>query len=330
MTSPSSSGVSTVVEGRVPIVQRRVPVVERRVPIGPRGGSPSSSGVSPSSSGVSNGSSGTIWQPPVNAEFQWYLNGEMDFNNSTKMGTGVTAYNGGTPPATDPTIYDVDGIENSATDVAEFHSLGDHVVCYIEIGAAGNYYSASEEGIPTTYYAQLQASGDLGNSLAGYPEQFININAPSAVSIIESMIQQQCAAKGFDAVETDLDETGGGNEGSAGFSISVTQNETYDETIATYIHSLGMAWFSKDTSDMDSTSFVDALEPYAQATIDEQASEYGSIGLDSVYVQSGKPVFDAEYVGGESTANFCPYDIANNINGTLFDTDLDGPRTPCR
>jgi hypothetical protein len=254
----------------------------------------------------------------------------MDFSSSTDMGTGVNAYNGDGPPQTDPTIYDVDGIENTTADVTEFHNLGDKVVCYVEIGAAGNYYSASEEGITTTYYSQLQADGDLGNSLAGYPEQFININAPSAVSIVESMIQQQCAAKGFDGVETDLDETGGGNEGNTGFSISVAQNETYDQTIAAYIHSLGMAWFSKDTSDTDSTSFVDALEPYAQATIDEQASEYGSIGLDSVYVQDGKPVFDAEYSGSETTASFCSADNANNINGTLFDTNLDGPRTPCR
>jgi hypothetical protein len=254
----------------------------------------------------------------------------MDFSSSTDMGTGVNAYNGDVPPQTDPTIYDVDGIENTTADVTEFHNLGDKVVCYVEIGAAGNYYSASEEGITTTYYSQLQAAGDLGNSLAGYPEQFININAPSAVSIVESMIQQQCAAKGFDGVETDLDETGGGNEGNTGFSISVAQNETYDQTIAAYIHSLGMAWFSKDTSDTDSTSFVDALEPYAQATIDEQASEYGSIGLDSVYVQDGKPVFDAEYSGSETTASFCSADNANNINGTLFDTNLDGPRTPCR
>ena len=41
-------------------------------------------------------------------------------------------------------------------------------------------------------------------------------------------------------------------------------------------------------------------------------------------------MFDAEYAGSESTATFCPDDNANNINGTLFDTNLDGPRTPCR
>ncbi len=271
-----------------------------------------------------------FWQPPLNDEFQWYLNGEINLNSTSDMGTGLTAYNGDTPPATNPTIYDIDGIDNSAADVAALHALGAKVVCYVETGTAGDYYSAAQEGIATSYYDQLQAAGDLGNTLAGYPERFINVNAPSAVAIVESMIEQQCAGKGFDGVETDLDETGGGNEGNTGFSISLTQNVTYDQTIATFIHDVGLAWFSKDLSDTGNASFVDALAPYAQAIIDEQASQYQTIALDSVFVAAGKPVFDAEYLGDNTPAHFCPADNAANVNGTLFETNLDGPRLPCR
>jgi hypothetical protein len=270
------------------------------------------------------------WQPPVNDELQWYLNGEINLNSTSDMGTGLTAYNGDTAPGTNPTIYDIDGIDNSAADVAALHALGAKVVCYVEIGTAGNYYSAGQEGIATSYYDQLQAAGDLGNTLAGYPERFIDINAPSAVAIVESMIEQQCAGKGFDGVETDLDETGSNNEGNTGFSISLAQNIAYDQTIATFIHDAGLAWFSKDLSDTDSASFVDALAPYAQAIIDEQASQYQTIGLDNVFVAAGKPVFDAEYLGDDTPANFCPADNAANINGTLFETNLNGPRQPCR
>ena len=42
-------------------------------------------------------------------------------------------------------IYDIDGIINSAPTVAALHDLGKHVVCYVEVGAAGNYYSAADE-----------------------------------------------------------------------------------------------------------------------------------------------------------------------------------------
>jgi len=34
------------------------------------------------------------------------------------------------------------------------------------------------------------------------------------------MINQQCAAKGFDAVETDLDETYAGGDGTTGFTLT--------------------------------------------------------------------------------------------------------------
>ena len=86
-------------------------------------------------------------------------------------------------------------------------------MCYIEVSIAGNYYPASEEGISSTYYSQYQAAGVFGNQLSSYPEHFLNINSPVTVRITEAMINQQCAAKGFDAVETDLDETYSGSDG---------------------------------------------------------------------------------------------------------------------
>ena len=203
-----------------------------------------------------------MWHPAPVAELQWYLDGEISTSNTSEMGTGVTAYNGDKPPATNPTVYDIDGVENTAADVSALHALGAHVVCYIEVGTAGDYYSAADEGLATTYYAQLSAAGDLGSSLSGYPENFLNITSPSTVLIIEAMITQQCAAKGFDGVgETDLDETFGNNEGNTGFNISEAQEESYLETLANFMHGLGLAWFSKDLSDTDEPSFVSTLQP---------------------------------------------------------------------
>ena len=128
---------------------------------------------------------------------------------------------------------------------------GDHVVCYIEVGSAGNYYTAKQEGIPVTYYEQLKQAGDLGDKLKGYPEYFVNINTPSAVSIIEAMIDQQCSAKGFDGVETDLDETFHGNEGKTGFTITQADEENYLTTLADYMHGLGLAWIAKNLDDTE-------------------------------------------------------------------------------
>jgi hypothetical protein len=272
---------------------------------------------------------GSYWQPAQNLEWQWEIDHALSTTSTADMGTGITAYNGDTAPSTNPTVYDIDGIENPASTVTALKGLNNHVVCYVEVGTAGNYYTAAQEGVATSYYAQLSAAGDLGSKLSGYPEYFLNINSASTVSIIESMIQQQCGAKGFNGVETDLDETFGSNEGTTGFTITQANEVTYLTTLANYMHNIGLAWIAKDLSDTGSQSFVSAVEPLAQGMVDEQANQYGTINLDNVFLTAGKPIFDAEYAP-ETLAEFCTYDNTNNINGVLFPVNLNGPRQPCR
>ncbi len=270
---------------------------------------------------------GTVWQPASRMEWQWEIDHPLSLSSSTDMGVGVTAWNGDRSPGTNPAVYDIDGILNPASTVAALHRINLRSICYIEVGTAGNYYSAADEGVPTSYFAQLQAAGDLGNKLSGYPEYFIDINSPSAVSIIETMISQQCASKGFDAVETDLDETFGNNEGSTGFTITQANEENYLETLATYMHSVGLAWFAKNPDDTGSQSFVTDIEPYSQGVITEQCNQYGTCPLLRPYLSAGKPVLNAEYSG--SLSAFCPADISAGINGALFPQSLNGTRSPC-
>lgn len=271
----------------------------------------------------------TVWQPPERADWMWELGQPLVLTDSSLMGTGVTAYNGDKPPADNPVIYDIDAIENPASTVAALHQRGDHVICYIEVGSAGNYYSAAQEGIRTTYYAQLKAAGDLGRKLSGYPERFININAPSAVAIIKSMIDRQCVRKGFDAVETDLDETFDGNEGNTGFTITRIDEQTYLTTLARFMHAHGLGWIAKNLDDTNSTRFVDRMEPLAQGIISEQCNEYQTCWLLRPFLRAGKWIGNAEYAP-ETQAGFCPRDNPADINGVLYNTNLDGGRQPCR
>jgi hypothetical protein len=62
--------------------------------------------------------------------------------------------------------------------VGALQARGAHVVCYIEVGIAGNYYPASNEGISSTYYSQYGAVGVFGNRLSSYPEHFLNATRP--------------------------------------------------------------------------------------------------------------------------------------------------------
>jgi hypothetical protein len=224
-------------------------------------------------------------------------------------------------------VYDIDAIENPASTVTALHDEGAHAICYIEVGTAGNYYTAAQEGIGTTYYQQLADAGDLGAKLSGYSEYFLNINSPSTVDIIESMIKQQCADKGFDAVETDLDETYNGNEGTTGFTISETNEQNYLVTLADYMHSLDLGWIAKNLDDTGD-GFAGVMEPLADGIISEQCNEYNTCGQLSSYLTNDKAVFNAEY--NLTTSAFCASDNSKDINGALFNVALDGPRSPCR
>ena len=266
------------------------------------------------------------WTAPAGKlPWQWYLAGTLDLNSASQMGTDDKLPDGSAAPA--PAVYDIDAIENPASTVSALHAKHDHVICYIEVGTAGDYYSAAQEGIATTYFQQLKSAGDLSaNELQGYSEYFININQASAVSIIESMIKQQCADKGFDAVETDLDETFGNNEGTTPWTITEANEQTYLTKLADYMHANGLGWIAKNLDDLDD-GFAGTMEPLASGIVTEQCNQYSTCTQLTSY-EGHKAVFNAEYPP-ETTAGFCTYDDSHNINGNLFNVNLDGPRSPC-
>ena len=273
-------------------------------------------------SGIRAGAAPTRWIPPLgNQPWQWELSHPLNLSNTRDMGTKDKLPNGKPAPA--PVIYDIDAIINPASTVAALHAEGKHVVCYIEVGAAGNYYSAADEGVATTYYAQLQAAGVFGNKVPGYPEYYLDIRSAATVSIIESMIDQQCAAKGFDAVETDIDEEFGDN---TGFPLTKSIEEQYMTTLAEYMHGLGLSWFIKNPDDTGGSYAAD-MEPLADAVLTEQCNQYSTCGLLSSYF-GHKAVFNAEY--HVKTTSFCPSDNALGINGARFNLGLTGVRHPCR
>jgi hypothetical protein len=262
------------------------------------------------------------WIPPLGSQpWQWELSHPLKLSSPRDMGTDDTLPDG--QPAPDPVIYDIDAIINPASTVAALHADGKHVVCYIEVGAAGNYYSAAQEGLSTTYYQQLSEDGLFGHKVGGYPEYYLNIQSSETVSIIESMIDQQCAEKGFDAVETDIDTEYASN---SGFPLTKAIEEQYMTTLANYMHGLGLGWWIKNPDDTGD-NFATVMYPLADAVLTEQCNQYSSCGLLRKYAHH-KAVFNAEYSLPPST--FCASDNAFGFNGAQFNVDLTGVRRPCR
>jgi len=243
--------------------------------------------------------------------WQWEIDHPLSLTSATDMGLNATLPDGAAAPR--PVVYDIDGFDNPASTVAALHGEGFHVVCYIEVGAAENYRNDYTEFPPAV----------LGNTEPGYAaEKYIDIRNAAALSIIEARIQM-CASKGFDAVETDLDETYGSD---TGFPLTRAIEERYMTTLADYIHSVGLGWWIKNPDDTGDSYAAD-MYPLADAVLTEQCNEYGTCNLLSDYVNH-KAVFNAEY--NVATTSFCPSDDTLGWNGEKFPVSLTGARHPCR
>jgi len=157
----------------------------------------------------------------------------------------------------------------------------------------------------------------------GYPERYLNIRSPKTVRIIEAMIRQQCASKGFDAVETDIDEE---YDDPSGLPLTKSVQEAYMTKLANYMHGLGLGWWIKNPDDTGD-SYATDMFPLADAVLTEQCNQYSSCGLLSAYV-GHKAVFNAEY--RLRPPAFCSSDDALGFNGARFNVALTGVRQPCR
>jgi len=146
------------------------------------------------------------------------------------------------------------------------------------------------------------------------------------------MIRQQCAAKGFDAVEPDIDDS---YTDDTGCRITEQQNERYDRTLGAYAHRLGLAWGQKNGA--NDAAFSRALEPATDFLLTEECNFYHTCSIVAPpYRRAGKLVLNAEYTddwgrhAAADLARLCRADPARGIDGTLFPVSLAGRRNPCR
>lgn len=282
----------------------------------------------PASGGGS--SSGSWWKPGTGVlPWQWNIDHELNTSNATDMGTNSLTSTG--QAALAPMVYDIDGIINSAATVKALHNMGKKVICYVEVGSAGDYYGNSDGS--TSYYNELKAAGVFGTKMQGWPEFYININSPATLTIVKKMIHDQCYNKGFDGVEPDLDDSYSTNNG---FNITLDQEVAYLAKLSDYSHSLGMAWGLKNGGDGgDPAKFVQAMIPHIDFAVVEEPYKLNTIKYfyPALY-NAGKAMFVAEYKEDSSAsqfAGFCKVALGQHTNTVLYNLDLNGKtRTSCQ
>jgi hypothetical protein len=250
------------------------------------------------------------WIPPPVAAWQWVLSHPLDLSDPSDMGTSTFDYEGA--PAPDPSVYDIDGFDNSADTVAALHAAGKRVICYIETGAWEDYRSDAAE-FP---------SDVLGRKVSDYPaERYLDIRSSVVLNLIKTRIKM-CADKGFDAIEPDIDDS---YTEETGFPITRDDNLAFNRQIAEYAHSVGLSIGLKNG---DEPAFAAAMEPFVDFALVEQCFEFRTCESYVPFTRNGKAVFEVEY--NLDTKDFCPEANALGFNAVKHDVDLAGGRHPCR
>ncbi len=259
------------------------------------GSSSGGDGSASSSSGGGDAGGATWWRPPVSTTFYWELASAPPTQGSESVGA-----------------YDIDGWENTASEVAALHARGLKVVCYMDAGTFE----------PNRPDAASFPSALEGNAVQGWPGELwldVRPSGPDYATLQAIMLArfQQCQSKGFDAIEPDNIDS---YQNNPGFPTTAANQLAYDEWIAQTAHSLGLAVLQKND-----LAQIPALLPYFDGLLDEECNKYSECGNLAPYVAAGKPAWDAEYVeDGETTSMFCAGDVSAGIVGALFSINLDG------
>ena len=230
---------------------------------------------------------GNWWQPGLGLTWQWQLTGEPD-------------------PSIRFDVIDLDlEVDNSVVD--EYHSRGIRVICYISVGSFEDWRKD----------ADLFPAEVLGKDYEGWRgERWLDIRRIDLLAPIMLARLDECAAKGFDAVEPDNMEI---HTNDTGFSLTYEDQLRYAAWLAEEAHKRNLAIGQKNAPDQ-----TDELVNYFDFAIIEDAFYYNWAEEMKPYIRSGKAVFAAEYTDLPGDwEDICRQSAILGISVILKQRDLD-------
>jgi hypothetical protein len=269
-----------------------------------------------------NTAQGACWHPPLNARWQYQLQGVAAYASTGGINVGISAipYTGGA--AVHPSVFDIDlyvdqaiSGNNTTFDTAAvnaIHAAGGKAICYLSAGTWENWRVDAN---------QFPAS--VLGSKNGWPgEKWLDIRQTSILLPIMEARVQKCRQAGFDGVEWDNVD---GFSNRTGFPLTANDQLVYDASLANLAHSYGLTVALKNDVEQ-----LPDLAPYVDYAVNEQCQQYNECGGYTTYfTNAGKAVFQVEYKLSQS--KFCPAANAANRNAITKTFDLfDTPWTPCR
>lgn len=240
--------------------------------------------------GSTTGTEG-VRPPPLGAAWQYQLSGPLDLDAEAE-------------------VFDVDGEEASAEDVAALHDRGAYVVCYVSAGSHEDWRPDADD----------YPDDVIGAPLDDWPgERWVDVRRTDVLlPLIEARLAR-CREKGFDAVELD-NVDGYANE--TGFPLTAEDQLAFNRALADAAHRAGLAVGLKNDADQ----VVDLVDAFDFAVVEECLS-YGECDRYGPFVTAGKPVFLVEYE--LDIDEVCEAARARGFSAITKDIDLDAPRQGC-
>lgn len=230
------------------------------------------------------------WQPHPGLAWQWQLDSRVD-------------------PSVDVPVYDIDGFENTAADVARLHHDGRKVICYINVGAWENF-RPDKADFPRPLLGEQ-------NGWAG--ERWLDIRELSVLRPIMERRFDMCRDKGFDAVEPDLVE---GYNNDTGFPLTAADQLRYNRMIASIAQERGLSVGLKN----DLPQIHQLLSDFDFA-VNEECAQYDECAELTPFIAAGKAVFHVEYA--VPTSRFCAESRRLKLSSMQKRLELGVWRKPC-
>jgi hypothetical protein len=250
------------------------------------------------------------WIPPQGVPWQWVLDHPLNLDDPNDMGSKWLTPSGA--PARPPTVFDIDGFANEPATVTALHGLAAKAICYIEVGGLE----------PDRPDGDQFPAAAIGATVDGYPdEHYVDIRSADVLAAVLARVEM-CAAKGFDAVEPDLDDT---FMEDTGFALTQPDQVAFNAAIATRAHQLGMSIALKNG---DESTFTAQMQPLVDFALDEQCFEFETCDAFATFTDAGKAVLEVEY--NLPPDQFCPAALNSSFSAVLHDPALAGGGTPCR
>jgi hypothetical protein len=257
------------------------------------GSAPASPSASPGAAGSAAPPppAGGWWKPAVGLSWQWQLTGTLDKSIPAE-------------------VYDIDGANTPAADVATLTAAGRHVICYVNAGAREDFRADAKN-----YPESVQGKG-----LSGWPgEKWLDIRRWDVLEPLLAARFKMCKDKGFDAVEPDNVDA---FSNSSGFPLTAADQLAFNRRVADLAHRAGLGVGLKN--DVEQAA---ALAPAFDFAVNEECARYDECDALSVFPAAGKPVFHVEYDG--STGSFCARTKALRFSSMKKKLELDAWRETC-